>query len=110
LFEAVAQSIRYEPVSRSVIESRLEQYRGNDRQRAGTLEQLFVESGCDDQRLSEQFVKGSKLPNVICVLPGSSGSVIIVGAHFDHVSAGDGVVGNWSGCVPFAVFVPGDEN
>jgi len=96
-FEAIAQSIRYEPVSRSVIESRLEQYKGNDQQRAATLKQLFVESGCEDQHLSEQFVKGSKLPNVICVLPGSSGNVIIVGAHFDHVSAGDGVVDNWSG-------------
>jgi Zn-dependent M28 family amino/carboxypeptidase len=42
-------------------------------------------------------VKGSKLPNVICLLPGSSDKVIIVGAHFDHVSKGDGVVDNWSG-------------
>ncbi|PYX03200.1 MAG: Zn-dependent exopeptidase M28, partial [Acidobacteria bacterium] len=37
----------------------------------------------------------SKLPNVICVLPGSSDKVIIVGAHFDRVSEGDGVVDNW---------------
>src|SRR6266852_6949657 len=36
-------------------------------------------------------------PKCICVLPGSSGKVIIVGAHFDHVSEGDGVVDNWSG-------------
>src|SRR5260370_15932272 len=35
-------------------------------------------------------------PKCICVLPGSSGKVI-VGAHFDHVSEGDGVVDNWSG-------------
>ena len=34
---------------------------------------------------------------MVCVLPGSSGNVIIVGAHFDHVSKGDGVVDNWSG-------------
>lgn len=31
------------------------------------------------------------------MLPGSSDKVIIVGAHFDHVSAGYGVVDNWSG-------------
>jgi Zn-dependent M28 family amino/carboxypeptidase len=42
-------------------------------------------------------VKGSKLPNVVCLLPGSSDKVIIVGAHFDHVPEGDGVVDNWSG-------------
>jgi hypothetical protein len=86
-----------QPVSRAVIESRLEQYRGNDRQRANTLKQLFSEAGCDEPHLSEPSVKGSKLPNVICVLPGGSGKVIIVGAHFDHVSEGHGVVDNWSG-------------
>jgi Zn-dependent M28 family amino/carboxypeptidase len=62
-----------------------------------SLKQLFSEAGCDEQHLSDPSVKGSKLPNVICVLPGSSGKVIIVGAHFDHVSEGDGVVDNWSG-------------
>ncbi|HWJ19666.1 MAG TPA: M28 family peptidase [Geobacterales bacterium] len=31
------------------------------------------------------------------MLPGSSGKVIIVGAHFDHISEGNGVVDNWSG-------------
>lgn len=92
-----ADTFRYSPVSRAVVQSRLEQYKGNDRQRAATLKQLFAQSGCDDQHLSEQPVKGSKLPNVICVLPGTSNRVIIVGAHFDHVSAGSGVVDNWSG-------------
>jgi Iap family predicted aminopeptidase len=58
---------------------------------------MFAEAGCDDQHLSEQPVKGSNLPNVICLLPGSSDKVIIVGAHFDRVSEGDGVVDNWSG-------------
>jgi Iap family predicted aminopeptidase len=58
---------------------------------------LFSEAGCDEQYLSEQSVKASKLANVICVRPGSSGKVIMVGAHFDHVAEGDGVVDNWSG-------------
>ena len=42
-------------------------------------------------------MKGSKQPNDICVLPGSSDKAIIVGAHFDHISRGNGVVDNWSG-------------
>jgi Zn-dependent M28 family amino/carboxypeptidase len=33
----------------------------------------------------------------MCLLPGSSDKIIIVGAHFDRVSEGDGVVDNWSG-------------
>jgi putative aminopeptidase FrvX len=94
---ATAETLRFNPVSRAVVETRLGKYSGNDSQREAALKQMFVETGCDDQHLSEQPVKGSKLPNVICVRPGSSDKVIIVGAHFDHVSAGDGVVDNWSG-------------
>jgi Zn-dependent M28 family amino/carboxypeptidase len=92
-----SESFRYNPVSREVVESRLGKYAGNNKQRELTLKQMFAEAGCDDQHLSEQPVKGSKQPNVICLLPGTSDKVIIVGAHFDYVSAGSGVVDNWSG-------------
>jgi len=94
---AVADSVRSTPVSREIVESRLRRYTGDNKQREATLKQLFGEAGCNDQHLSERPVKESKLPNVICVLPGSSDKVIIVGAHFDRVSEGDGVVDNWSG-------------
>jgi aminopeptidase-like protein len=89
--------IRYDPASQLVIENRLQKYGGNDKQREETLRQMFSQAGCDDAHLSQQGVKGSKLSNVICILPGSTNRVVIVGAHFDHVSAGDGVVDNWSG-------------
>ena len=93
----IAANIVYSPVSREVVEGRLGKYTGNNKQRETTLKQMFAEVGCDDQHLSEQPVKGSKLPNIICLLPGTSDKVIIVGAHFDRVSEGDGVVDNWSG-------------
>jgi Zn-dependent M28 family amino/carboxypeptidase len=92
-----AQTTRYAPVTREAVEARLGKYAGNDQQREATLKQLFSEAGCDEQHLSEQPVKGSKLPNVVCTLPGDTDKVILVGAHFDHVSLGDGVVDNWSG-------------
>jgi putative aminopeptidase FrvX len=91
------ETVRYKPVAREVVESRLKQYGGNDQQREATLKQMFADAGCESQHLSEQAVKGARQPNVICALPGSSDRVIIVGAHFDHVSAGEGVVDNWSG-------------
>ena len=94
---ADAGTLRYDAVPRQMIEARLGKYAGNDKQREETLKQMFADAGCDNQHLSEQAVKGSKLPNVICVLPGTSDKFIIVGAHFDHVPAGDGVVDNWSG-------------
>jgi hypothetical protein len=93
----VGESVRYNPVSRQVVEKRLGQYSGNNQEREVTLKKLFAEAGCDSQHLSEQPVKGSKLPNVICSLAGSSDKLIIVGAHFDKASEGDGVVDNWSG-------------
>jgi len=93
---ASAQAVRYKPVSREIVEARLRKYAGDDKQREGVLKQMFTDSGCDEH-LSEQPVKGSKLPNIICILQGSSDRVIIVGAHFDHVPEGDGVVDNWSG-------------
>lgn len=94
---AVSQNVQYKPVARDVVEARLGKYAGNDKQRQATLKQMFTEAGCGDPQLSEQPVRGSKLANVICVLPGSSDKTIIVGAHFDHISEGDGVVDNWSG-------------
>jgi len=95
----VARSVdvQYKLVSRQMVETRLGKYAGNDHQRERTLKEMFAGAGCDGQSISEQPVKGSKLSNVICTLPGSSGRTIIVGAHFDHISEGDGVVDNWSG-------------
>jgi hypothetical protein len=84
-------NVTYRAASREVVLARLQKYGGNNQQRESTLKKIFTEAGCNDQHLSEQPVKGSKLPNVVCLLPGSSEKIIIVGAHFDRVSEGDGV-------------------
>src|SRR5437660_8843298 len=94
---ATGESLRYSLVLRDIVEARLVRYGGDNKQRESTLKQMFAEAGCDNKHLSEQPVEKSKQPNVICMLPGSSDKVIIVGAHFDRVSEGDGVVDNWSG-------------
>lgn len=93
----LATGLHYKLVSRELVESRLKRYAGNDREREQTLKQIFAEAGCTNDRLSEQTVPGTRQPNIVCVLPGSSDRVLIIGAHFDHVDAGDGVVDNWSG-------------
>lgn len=78
-----------------VIDNRLRQYAGSNPVRAATLLRLFREAGC--ARLEQLKVPGSAAPNVSCTLPGKGRDVIVVGAHFDRVAAGDGVVDNWSG-------------
>jgi len=89
--------VKLHGVKPETVKERLQAYRGNDVQREMTLKSLFESAGCTGAQLSEQPVKGLKEPNLLCVLPGTSDSVIVVGAHYDHVDAGDGVVDNWSG-------------
>ena len=90
-----AEKVQIERLPVSIIQQRLENFAGNDSQREVTLKRMFIEAGCQD--VTEQPVKGLKQPNVICVVTGTSPGTIVVGAHFDHVSAGSGVVDNWSG-------------
>jgi hypothetical protein len=93
---ALAQ-FHFAMVNPQVVEQRLKGYKGNDSEREATLRNLLQSVGCPAGKLIEQPVEGSKPPNVICTLAGSTDSVIVVGAHFDHVDAGEGVVDNWSG-------------
>ncbi|HEY1802660.1 MAG TPA: M28 family peptidase [Terriglobales bacterium] len=90
--DAVAQ-IRFGLADRATVEARLKRYGGNNAQRELTVKQMFGEAGCKD--ISEQEVKHFP-PNVICVLPGETNEIILVGGHTDRVRDGDGVVDNWS--------------
>ena len=88
---------RYVLVSQEMIESRLDAAPRDNDAREPALESIFEQSGCKGGNLFEQPVKREKFPNVICRLPGATNSTIIVGAHFDKVARGGGVVDNWSG-------------
>ena len=87
----------YRLLPQSIIESRLKTSSGTDEERAATLKRLFEDSGCTGQLLEEQIVQKKQPPNVICTMRGDTDEIILIGAHFDHVSKGDGVVDNWSG-------------
>jgi len=80
-----------------MLQQRLKLYRGDDNQREAALKQLFIEAGCSAANLSEQPVPGRNQPNVICLLPGATAATILIGAHFDHATDGDGIADNWSG-------------
>jgi len=85
-------------VPKSEIERRLRSFEDTNFKRELKLQSLFEEAGCTGDNLTEQRVKHAQAPNVICTLPGSTDSEIVVGAHFDFVDRGKGVVDNWSGC------------
>lgn len=94
---ACAESLRFRLVDRADVEGRLRDYGGTNRERGARLKRTFGDAGCGEH-LTEQAARFSRdPPNVVCVLPGASDRVIIVGAHFDRVPESDGVVDNWSG-------------
>jgi hypothetical protein len=91
-----AQTAEIAPVDQELIESRLRQCENSNNERYRHLREMFEKAGCS--QLSDQIIKGFKLPNVICTLPGSTESLIIVGGHYDHaLEYGRGAVDNWSG-------------
>jgi hypothetical protein len=94
---AQTQRLSIKPVDRQVIETRLREVSRNNNERQASLVRLFEQAGCTNEHLVQQRVEGSRIPNVICTLPGSTDATIIVGAHFDVPPLGKGVVDNWSG-------------
>lgn len=90
--------VRFRLEPRAIVESRIKSFRIDNRDREDLIHKWFVDSGCTKPNLTEQPAKFGFPPNVICVLPGETQEVIVVGAHTDKVMrAGDGVVDNWSG-------------
>lgn len=94
---AQAQEIRYTVVSQELVEARLKRAPKSNKERAQELSRMFAEAGCAPENITEQKLGMGRVPNIICVLPGESDKVIVIGAHLDKVSAGAGIVDNWSG-------------
>jgi hypothetical protein len=87
----------YRLAPKTVVQDRLGAYTRKNAEREPAVRRLFEEAGCTNQALTEQPVKGAKAPNLLCTLGGATDSMIVVGAHFDFVEAGSGVVDNWTG-------------
>jgi hypothetical protein len=97
LVVASAGSIQYQTLDKAVIEQRLKSFVLTNAEREHKVHEMFAQAGCPAEDLQELPVKHVKSPNVACSLPGGSEAEILVGAHFDFVRAGQGVIDNWSG-------------
>lgn len=93
----LAHSQSYDLLKPEVVRSRLERFQGKDIQREASLKQIFEQAGCSEPNLAEQKIRHREDPNLICTLPGASDRTIIVGAHYDHIARGEGVIDNWTG-------------
>jgi Peptidase family M28 len=99
-----AGQVRFRLETRELIEAHLKAFSTRNSERAALIRKWLAESGCQESNLSEQPLERKLPPNVICVLPGETQEVIVVGAHTDHMEPfGDGVVDNWTG----AALLPG---
>src|SRR5207302_2060459 len=92
--------VEYVPVSRQLIQQRLELATRKIREREATIESLFKEVGC--LNLVVQTIPFPKEPNVTCTLAGDGAGTIVVGAHYDLVDRGMGIVDDWSGAALLA--------
>jgi hypothetical protein len=88
------QKVQFRLIPKEDIEKGIEAAPKENAARADALRTRFEEAGCAVTGLP---VRRSKLPNLECVLPGEAQARIVVGAHYDKVSAGDGVIDNWTG-------------
>jgi aminopeptidase-like protein len=80
-------------VTEVTIDQRLRAGSVSAAKRQSAIHELFQHVGCDTYE--QQIERHSA--NVICTLPGETSATIVVGAHFDFVPEGNGIVDDWSG-------------
>jgi Peptidase family M28 len=90
-------SFKFSQLPPSDIRLDLDSFTDGNAARESQLRKMFLKAGCAAADVKEDLIRRRDPPNVICTLPGGSGSVIIVGAHTDHADVGKGVVDDWSG-------------
>lgn len=86
--------LKYLLLSPDVLMERLKDAPAKNSDRALELAKMFRQAGCEP---ADQEVKGLPEPNVLCILPGATNSIIVVGGHLDHAEHGDGIIDDWSG-------------
>lgn len=91
-------AVHFDTLSSSEIGQRLDSFKNTNAARERQLHAIFEQAGCVEGQLTEQEVKHSHVPNLICTMAGKESAEIVVGGHFDFVDKGRGVVDNWSGC------------
>jgi Iap family predicted aminopeptidase len=80
-----------------IIQSRFGRIHSANDERAAEIRRLFTDAGCGSSDYSEETIQSSKLPNLVCMIPGTSKETLVVSAHFDNRGPGEGAIDNWSG-------------
>jgi putative aminopeptidase FrvX len=94
----------YSILTRDALTDHLKQFSGSNQDREQRIRNWFLQVGCSESQLIEQKVSWGEPPNLFCMLPGETNSIIVVSAHFDYVNRGEGVVDNWTGATLLPAF------
>ncbi|MGZ4816713.1 MAG: hypothetical protein ACXVZV_14960, partial [Terriglobales bacterium] len=84
---AQERSVSFMRLGTDIIQKKLAAQPASAETRADTLRRLFKSAGCGD-RIIEQPVPQSN-PNILCSVPGTGNSLIVVGASLDYIAKGD---------------------
>lgn len=71
-------------------------------ERLEAVKKLFAQAGAKDEEITIEKYNKDKVSNVVLKKKGKTDETIIVGAHYDKVNDGCGVVDNWTGVVILA--------
>jgi Zn-dependent M28 family amino/carboxypeptidase len=71
-----------------------------DRDRQNAVKALFQKMGASESAIAVESFKN--VENVVLIKKGKTAERIVIGAHYDKVSAGCGAVDNWTGIVALA--------
>lgn len=62
-----AEKVAFDKVADPILDRRLEAVQKKNPDRKEAVQVLFAEAGCSGERFTERMVKGSQLPNLLCV-------------------------------------------
>ncbi len=69
-------------------------------ERTEAVRKLFMKMGVPESEISSEKVKD--IQNVMVTKKGKTNETVVIGAHYDKVNSGCGIVDNWSGVVILA--------
>ncbi|HYE72449.1 MAG TPA: M28 family peptidase, partial [Blastocatellia bacterium] len=95
---AISSGLKMSPVEE--FKAELESVPCDNKARLNAVKALFEKMGAAAGDIEVEDSKG--VANVIIRKPGASSETIIIGAHYDKVSAGCGAIDNWTGIVSIA--------
>ena len=90
---AAGEQLQADLLDPKILENRLEQGMVPEDRRESTIADMFRSVGCEVEL--EKVTR--KTNNVICTLKGAGTGSIVVGAHYDYVAQGKGIIDDWSG-------------